>query len=149
MYIRSPAFENNELLPERHSQEKGNVRPVLEIGDIPSDAKSVAIMLHDPDAPMPGGFVHWTVWNVPPHVQRIGETELPGGAVEGANSSGNVGYMGPNPPLGTHRYIFYVYALDTKLDLPGGSDVDSFQTSIKFHILDTAQLTGTFSAEEL
>ena len=148
MFITSPAFDPLTKIPRRYAQAGGNMRPGLTLGHIPADAKSLAIIVHDPDAPVQGGFTHWTVWNLPPTDQTIGETELPAEAIEGTNSAGTVGYVGPYPPSGTHRYIFYLYALDSMLDLTEGTDTETLAVAVQAHTIATATLTGLFSAED-
>lgn len=116
MKITSPAFAENAKIPKIYAKLGGNQRPPLAIDDVPADAKSLAIICHDPDAPGRDGFYHWTVWNVPGKTAEISSESLPAGAVEGITSWGRPGWGGPQPPFGTHRYQFYVYALDTTLD---------------------------------
>lgn len=113
MKITSPAFAENTKIPKIYSKLGGNQRPPLKIDGVPADAKSLAVVCHDPDAPGRDGFYHWTVWNVPTETTEITSKSLPAGAVEGMTSWG-----GPQSPFGTHRYQFYVYVLDTTLDLP-------------------------------
>ena len=115
MKISSPAFAENAKIPKIYSKLGGNQRPPLEIGDVPAETKSLVIICHDPDAPGRDGFYHWTVWNLPPETTEIAADTLPNGAVEGITSWGRSGYGGPQPPFGTHRYQFFVYALNTVL----------------------------------
>lgn len=116
MKITSPAFAENTKIPKIYSNLGGNQRPPLEISDVPANTKSLVIICHDPDAPRRDGFYHWTVWNLPSKTTEITGESLPADAVEGITSWGLPGWGGPQPPFGTHRYQFYVYALDATLD---------------------------------
>ena len=139
MKISSPAFAENAKIPKIYSKLGGNQRPPLEISDVPANTKSLVIICHDPDAPGRDGFYHWIVWNVPSKTTEITGESLPAGAVEGITSWG-----GPQPPFGTHRYQFYVYALDTTLDLPSDTKPKELIAAITPHIIDQAVLTGKF-----
>ena len=118
MNISSLDFADGAKIPKAYTRLGGNRRPTLRIAGVPANAKSLAVICHDPDAPGRDGFYHWTVWNLPPETTEITGNTLPNGAVEGITSWGRPGWDGPQPPFGTHRYQFYVYALDTTLDLP-------------------------------
>ena len=148
MKLTSTAFADGEKMPTEFAKLGANRIPPLEIAGVPSGTKSLAIIVHDPDAPLPGGFYHWTLWNIPPETTSIGTDNLPAGAVEGKTSWGKSGYNGPQPPFGNHRYIFYLYALDTAIDLPAGSKVKELKAAIKDHIIETASLTGMFAAKD-
>ena len=144
MKITSSAFAENTKIPKIYAKLGGNQRPPLEISDVPSDAKSLVIVCHDPDAPGRDGFYHWTVWNVPAKTTEITGESLPTGAVEGVTSWG-----GPQPPFGTHRYQFYVYALNTVLDLPGNTKPKELIATMKPHIVEQAVLTGKFGVLDI
>ena len=116
---------------------------------MPANAKSLAIICHDPDAPGRDGFYHWTVWNLSPETTEIAADTLPNGAVEGITSWGRPGWGGPQPPFGTHRYQFYVYALDTTLDLPSDTKPKGLIAALTSHIIDQAVLTGTFGVLDI
>ena len=146
MKISSPAFAENAKIPKIYSKLGGNQRPPLEISDVPAEAKSLVIICHDPDAPGRDGFYHWTVWNLPPETTEIAADTLPNGAVEGITSWGRSGYGGPQPPFGTHRYQFFVYALNTMLDIPAATKPQALSATMQLHIVDQAVLTGMFSA---
>ena len=144
MKISSPAFAENAIIPKIYAKLGGNQRPPLEISDVPADTKSLAIVCHDPDAPGRDGFYHWTVWNLPSKTTEITGESLPAGAVEGVTSWGR-----PQPPFGTHRYQFYVYALDTTLDLPSGTKPKELIAALTPHIIDQAVLTGKFGVLDI
>ena len=148
MKLTSTAFADGEKMPKEFAKLGANRIPPLEIAGVPSGTKSMAIIVHDPDAPLPGGFYHWTLWNIPPQTTSIGEGNVPQDAVEGKTSWGTSGYNGPQPPFGTHRYIFYLYALDTVLNLPAGSKVKALKAAIEGHVIETVSLTGMFSARD-
>jgi Raf-like protein len=149
MNITSPAFTENAKLPKIYAKLGGNQRPPLEIGDVPANAKSLAIICHDPDAPGRDGFYHWTVWNLPAKTTEITSGSLPVDAVEGITSWGRPGWNGPQPPFGTHRYQFYVYALNTVLDLPGNTKPKELIATMKPHIVEQAVLTGKFGVLDI
>ena len=148
MKLTCSAFADGEKIPTEFAKLGANRIPPLEIAGVPSEAKSLAIIVHDPDAPLPGGFYHWTPWNIPPETTSIGADNVPAGAVEGKTSWGTSGYNGPQPPFGNHRYIFYLYALDTVNDLPADSKVKELKAAIKDHIIETASLTGMFAGKD-
>jgi Raf kinase inhibitor-like YbhB/YbcL family protein len=138
--VRSVAFSNGGHIPPKYTCEGENVNPPLEISGIPGKAKSLALLVEDPDAPS-GLFEHWLVWNIPPN-EAISEDTLPG--ISGKNSFGNTGYGGPCPPSGSHRYFFKVYALDSDLEIPAGSDKQTLQKAMKDHILASGELMGHY-----
>lgn len=148
MKLSCSAFADGEKIPVKFAKLGENRIPPLEIAGVPNEAKSLAIIVHDPDAPMPGGFYHWTLWNIPPETTSIGTDNLPAGAVEGKTSWGTNGYNGPQPPFGTHRYIFYLYALNTDLNLPADNNVKELKAAMKEHVLEITSLTGKFAAKD-
>jgi Raf kinase inhibitor-like YbhB/YbcL family protein len=123
----SPAFDDGGRIPDRCGYEAENVNPPLEIDGVPDGAASLALVMDDPDAVEPAGRVwdHWIVRNVPPETTTIREGRPPSEAAEGTNDYDEVGYGGPNPPDREHRYRFKLFALDTTLDLPADTDVES------------------------
>lgn len=144
MKISSKAFNNNGHIPPKYTCQGENINPPLTIEQIPSNAKSLVLVLDDPDAPN-GSFIHWLLWNIP--IERkidIQENSVPSGAEVGKNSLGTIGYTGPCPPSGTHHYIFQVYAVDILLEIKEKTK-DEVLDKIQSHILDKAVLTGTFS----
>jgi len=140
--ISSTSFANNSTIPAKYSCEGEEVSPPLLISDIPSGTKSLAIILHDPDAPRAGGFTHWVVWNIEPADNKIPENFK--GAEQGLNGTEQPGYKGMCPPSGTHHYHFRVYALDTKLDLDKKTDKAGLESSMKGHILAEGDLVGLY-----
>lgn len=144
MKIASLAFQNNENMPPKYSCDGENISPPLEISDIPARAKSLALVLHDPDAPLSGGFTHWVVWNINPSTKEIPEGSPPQNSVEGLNSSGRAGYTGPCPPSGVHHYEFRLYALDEKLNLDTSVNKDGVEKAMEGHILEQSLLVGLY-----
>jgi Raf kinase inhibitor-like YbhB/YbcL family protein len=140
--ISSTSFANNGSIPAKYSCEGEEVSPPLLITGIPSGTKSLAIILHDPDAPRAGGFTHWVVWNIEPGNNKIPENFK--GAEQGLNGAEQPGYKGMCPPSGTHHYHFMVYALDTKLDLDKKTNKAGLETSMKGHILAEGDLVGLY-----
>lgn len=147
MLLTSPSFEHNASIPRKFSCEGGDINPELQIQNVPAEAKSLALIMHDPDAPVPDGFTHWVAWNIKPTATMIKEESVPSGAVEGLNGAGKVGYMGPCPPPGhgIHHYQFRLYALDAPLQLPETTKAAELEVEIKKHLLETAELVGLYS----
>lgn len=144
MKISSPAFENNGEIPSKYTCDGENINPPLEFGNVPENTQILVLIVDDPDAPM-GIWVHWTLWNIEPETEKIPENTVPAGAVEGITSFGKVGYGGPCPPSGTHRYFFKIYALDKKLDLSPQADKSKLGEVINNHILAKSELIGLYS----
>ena len=140
MKLKSPAFENNQLIPGRFTCEGDDINPALIIDGIPEGTKSLALIVDDPDAPI-GTWVHWVVFDIPV-ISKIEENSIPGKA--GANSAGKRNYHGPCPPSGTHRYIFKIYALDKELGLKEGAGKTAVEKAMEGHILDKAELVGLY-----
>jgi Raf kinase inhibitor-like YbhB/YbcL family protein len=139
--VSSPAFAPGELIPATYTCEGKNISPPLTIKNIPSDAKSLALVIEDPDATS-GLFVHWIVWNIQPK-EIIPENSVPG--IEGKNGYSRAKYFGPCPPSGTHRYFFRVFALDTILSIPAGSEYDRLKKAMQKHILAKGEVIGLYS----
>lgn len=139
--VKSSAFNHNGFIPPLYSCEGENINPPLSIENIPKKAVSLAIIVHDPDAPMEGGFTHWVLWNIDPTDKIIKKY---GGGSKGVNSTGQKGYVGMCPPSGTHHYYFIVYALDTKLNLHGDINKNSLEKAMDEHILAKGQLIGLY-----
>ena len=138
--ISSPAFAHEQHIPRNYTCEGAGVNPPLEINDLPDNARSLALIMEDPDAPT-RVFDHWIVWNIPP-TDRILENSHPG--VEGLNSRGKIGYTGPCPPSGTHRYFFKVFALDTLLGNDKGGDKNKLIHDMQNHVLAYGELIGLY-----
>ena len=139
--ITSSDFKNDDMIPAKFTCEGDNTSPALHISGIPSGAKTVALILHDPDAPMKGGFTHWVMWNLPADGNITANYT---GAMQGLNGMGKSGYKGMCPPTGTHHYHFMVYALDTKLELDKATDKAALEKAMEGHILATGDLVGLY-----
>lgn len=146
MKISTHAFSERRAIPERFTADGKNVNPPLVISGVPKEAKSLVLVVDDPDAPM-GTWNHWLVWNIKPDTTMIAEDSVPRGAVAGNNDAGTAKYVGPSPPSGTHRYYFRLYALDIKLDLPAGSSRTELDDAMHTHILARAELLGRYGRE--
>jgi len=144
MRIESPAFAQNALIPKTYACDGDDVSPPLAVSGVPASAKTLALIVDDPDAPF-GTWVHWTAWNIPVDTSVIAEGSVPRGAVEGSTSAGKPGYGGPCPPSGTHRYFFKLYALDTALSLPSSADAKALEAAMEGHVLDKAGLVGRYA----
>ena len=142
--LTSPAFSYGSQIPSRYTCDGENINPHLIIHGVPAKAKSLALLVEDPDAPA-GNWIHWVMWNIPPETKEIREHTVPMGAEEGYNTGRESGYDGPCPPSGTHRYFFRLFSLDTKLKLAATTDKDMLETAMATHILATAELMGTYS----
>jgi Raf kinase inhibitor-like YbhB/YbcL family protein len=146
MILTSPSFENDAAIPRKFTCDGGGINPEFQIQNVPENAKSLALIVHDPDAPLEGGFFHWVVWNIGPRTTVIKEESAPPGAVEGSNDARNVGYTPPCPPPGhgTHHYHFKLYAVDAMFDLPTGTMATDLLATMKGHILTETELVGTY-----
>ena len=138
--VKSPAFENNKLIPSKYTCDGEEVSPPLTVEGIPKKTKSLSLIMEDPDAPA-GLFIHWLVWNIPP-TDKIQENSIPG--TEGLNTNKKNSYHGPCPPGGTHRYYFKVYALDTLLKLGAFSEKEVLENAMQNHILAHGELIGLY-----
>jgi Raf kinase inhibitor-like YbhB/YbcL family protein len=139
--ITSPDFKANEPIPSEFTCEGENSSPALRVDGIPAGTKSLALIVHDPDAPIKGGVTHWVAWNISPTaIITRGSKD----GVQGQNTAHKAGYMGPCPPTGTHHYHFYVFALDTQLKLDESSGEEALQSAMKSHILAKGELIGLY-----
>ena len=146
MKIESPSFQNNQPIPKKYACDGEDVNPALVFAHVPLEAKSLVLIMDDPDAPR-GTWVHWTLWNIPALTKEIPENSVPNGAVQGITDFGRPGYGGPCPPLGTHHYFFKLYALDTILMISPSAKAGDLQEAVAGHILDQAELVGLYSRE--
>ncbi len=157
MKITSSAFTHEQKIPSKYTCDGENINPSLQFSEVPQQAKSLALIMDDPDAPMET-WVHWTIFNMEPLTLGIEEGTKPKSGVEGVTSFGKPGYGGPCPPpaspeqlqrgeSGTHRYFFKLYVLDTKLDLPATADKKQIEEKMQGHILDKAELIGLYSKQ--
>ena len=143
MKLSSTAFENEKLIPSEHTCDGEDLSPPLTITEAPKNAKSLALIMDDPDAPM-STFTHWVVWNISLEKSQFVKGEqlqFP----EGKTDFGSTGYGGPCPPSGTHRYFFKLYALDSTLDLKSGSTKNDLEKAMTGHIIEQATLIGKYS----
>jgi Raf kinase inhibitor-like YbhB/YbcL family protein len=143
MQIKSSAFMENTEIPEKYSCDGENINPPLDISGVPEAAKSLVLIMDDPDAPN-GTWVHWVKWNIDPGTIHIGDGVEPGG-VSGNGSGGQNLYQGPCPPEGTHHYRFKVYALNTELGLEEGSYKEEIENEMRGHIIGQAELVGLYT----
>jgi hypothetical protein len=141
--IASPAFKHTSGIPAKYTCDGEDMNPALVIENIPAGAKSLALIVDDPDAPR-GMWVHWVVWNIRTDTKDIKENSVPAGAVQGMNDFRKLDYGGPCPPSGTHRYFFKLYALDVVLDLKSGSKKAGLEHAMKGHLLAQAELIGLY-----
>lgn len=144
MLLISPSFEDGGYIPKKFSCEGGNINPELQIENVPENAKSLALILHDPDAPIAHGFTHWVVWNIAPRTALIKQESDPPGSEVGKNGAGKNAYVGPCPPSGTHHYEFHLYALDSMLDLPSSTNKTELESAIQKHLVAETMLTGLY-----
>lgn len=142
MYLDSPAFEDHQSIPRKYTCDGEDVSPPLTFQELPPGARSLVLIVDDPDAPS-GTFDHWIVWNLPPDTATLHEgARVPR---QGKNHFGEQRYRGPCPPPGKpHRYFFKLYALDTLINLPAGSSKQSVEEAMEGHILGKAELVGTY-----
>lgn len=146
MIITSPSFADGDMIPRKFTCEGGDINPELQIQNVPEGTETLALVVHDPDAPMAGGFTHWVVWNIDPGTVLIKEESIPPGSVEGKNGAGRTGYMGPCPPPGKpHRYEFRLYALSVRPDLPEGSTMDMLMEVVNGSVISEAVLAGLYA----
>jgi len=143
MTIESTAFKNEEEIPSKYTCDGEAINPPLTIKNVPENAKSLTLIVDDPDAPS-GTWDHWILWNIPKEVMQIAEGSTPMGAVVGKNSSGENSYGPPCPPSGAHRYYFRLYALDTPLNLSSNSNSDDLRGAMEGHVLAEAELMGRY-----
>ncbi|MDH3398404.1 MAG: YbhB/YbcL family Raf kinase inhibitor-like protein [Acidimicrobiia bacterium] len=148
MQITSPAFTHNGPIPDSFTCRGDDINPPLEITGVPNDAISLVLIVDDPDAPDPAApkvvWEHWVMWNIAPTTTTIEPGTVPTGAVQGTNSWGRTDYGGPCPPIGTHRYFFKLYALDTTLALTTASIKADVESAMQGHILAAAELVGLY-----
>lgn len=151
--VVSPAFKHMQPIPSDYTCDGADISPPLSWRNVPAAAKSVAIIVDDPDAPS-GTWVHWVVYDLRPGRDSL-ERDIPkkdtiaGNGTQGTNDFKRIGYNGPCPPGGTHRYFFKVYALDTVLNLPAGKTKQEVEKAMKGHILAKGELVGTYTKKKV
>jgi Raf kinase inhibitor-like YbhB/YbcL family protein len=141
--LESCAFEHARAIPRRYSCDGEDVSPPLRWANVPDEARSLALLVDDPDAPS-GVFTHWVAWGLDPAARELREGEA--APREGRNDFGGVGYRGPCPPRGhgPHRYVFRLYALARELELAAGAARADLVRATKGYLLATAELVGTY-----
>jgi Raf kinase inhibitor-like YbhB/YbcL family protein len=142
--ISSPAFQHNGRIPAKYTCDGADINPPLVIVNSSPGAKSLALIVDDPDAPR-GTWVHWVVWNIGPDIKEITEHTVPSGASVGMNDFRKRSYGGPCPPSGIHRYFFKLYALDITLVLASSTTKADLERAMKGHILGQAELIGLYA----
>ena len=152
MKISATAFTNGGWIPVGNTQEGKDLSPELNFSEIPEQAVSLVLVCYDPDAPDPAApqriFTHWVVYNIDPKVTNLPEgvkiKELSPGACEGLNDRGSIGYIGPKPPIGTHRYYFTLYAIDRWLSFPVPPDRKQMYETINGKVIASAETMGVY-----
>jgi Raf kinase inhibitor-like YbhB/YbcL family protein len=150
--LTSPAFKPGGEIPVKHTCEGADTSPPLEWSGVPARAKSLALIVDDPDAPDPKApkmtYVHWVLYNIPRATTRLAEGAAKGGLApgtrEGKNDWKRTGYGGPCPPIGRHRYFFKLYALDTELPDLGAPTKQQLEKAFEGHVIEKAELIGTY-----
>ena len=145
----STAFREGDYIPKKYTCDSENVSPPLGWSGIPSETKSIALICDDPDAPI-GTWVHWVIFNIPSSVSNLNEKILQNkiledGTTQGNNDFNKIGYGGPCPPSGTHRYFFKIYALDKRIELTAGATKSELLHEMNGHILAEGKLMGKYS----
>ena len=150
--LTSPSFADGAPIPVRHTCEGGDVSPPLAWSGVPAGTQSLVLIVDDPDAPDPAAprttWVHWVLYNLPPQATGLPEDArhgaLPAGTVEGLNDWKRTGYGGPCPPVGRHRYVHKLYALDRTLFSLGSATKAELERAMEGHVLAQGQLIGTY-----
>jgi Raf kinase inhibitor-like YbhB/YbcL family protein len=146
--VTSPAFEEGGLIPPKYTCDGVDISPPLQWEAVPEGTKSIALISDDPDAPV-GTWVHWVLFDLPAETKELAENiptdrTLPNGAKQGTNDFRKIGYGGPCPPGGTHRYFFKIYALDTRIELSAGATKRELLKAMEGHVLGQGQLMGKY-----
>jgi len=146
--IKSSAFNEGDMIPKKYTCDGANISPPLAWDSVPMNTKSLALISDDPDAPV-GTWVHWVIYNIPPTIKELPENIPPhntieNGAQQGTNDFRLIGYGGPCPPRGTHRYYFKLYALDKVLDSEPGLTKAHLLKAMEGHIVAQGQLMGRY-----
>lgn len=136
-------FSNNEYIPSKYTCDGEDAAPELTIEEVPEGTQTLVLIVDDPDAPL-GTWVHWVLFNIPPSTQKIDYYNLPEGSKMGMNDFGKVGWGGPCPPSGVHRYFFKLYAVDKTIDLLPGAKKSQVEKEIKDHVIEKAELIGLY-----
>ncbi len=143
MQIKSSAFREGESIPVKYTCEGPNISPPLEFSDIPSGAKSLVLLVEDPDA-QAKPWVHWLVFNIAPDLKSFEENSIPTKAQQGLCNGNTLGYEGPCPPEHEHSYLFKLYALDKMLAADSVPDRKKVLLEMEGHVVDQAVLIGKY-----
>ncbi len=143
--IVSPAFNSLEPIPKRYTSDGENISPPLEWSGLPPGTQELALICHDPDAPIVRGFTHWVMYGIEPAISQLVEA-VDSKFIEGKNSAEKLGYIGPVPPVGhgLHHYYFWLYALNKKLDLKAGLNREQLLDAIAACVIEQARLVGSY-----
>lgn len=147
--LTSEVFANGQPIPAAYTCDGDNISPPLQWSNVPANTHSLALVVEDPDAPS-GTFTHWLAYNIPPQAQGLAgalpqQEVLPDGTRQGRNDFGDIGYGGPCPPSGTHRYLFKLFALDSVLSLPAGASKHDLLQAVQSHTVAQTQLMGIYT----
>jgi Raf kinase inhibitor-like YbhB/YbcL family protein len=146
MQLKSSAFENGKRIPKKYSCEGEDISPPLEISGVPENAKSLVLIVEDPDVPerirRDRLYVHWVLYDIDPATKKIDEGKKVG--TLGKTTGGKLNYQGPCPPDREHRYFFKLFALDTKLNFPGGKTREEILKAMEGHIVAQTELLGLY-----
>jgi hypothetical protein len=142
--ITSPSLQAGGDIPAKFTCDGTNVSPEFHMTRVPNEAKSLVLIVDDPDAPR-GLLTHWIVWNIDSKTTRVAENGAPTAGVQGTNDFGKRSYGGPCPPQGTHRYSFKIFALDTKLELKPSARRAELDAAMRGHVLAQGELMGRYS----
>jgi Raf kinase inhibitor-like YbhB/YbcL family protein len=146
MKITSSAFENRQQIPSKHTCNGDNINPHLEFSEVPREAKSLILIVDDPDAPK-GTWTHWVVYNISPELREVKENSIPDDGEEGITSFGKTGYGGPCPPSGVHRYFFKLYALNKTLPPEEVYNKEAILKNMEGAIIAQSELVGLYSQQ--
>jgi Raf kinase inhibitor-like protein, YbhB/YbcL family len=149
IFVESMSFKHGQSIPSQYTCDGQDVSPPLAWKNVPEKTISMVLICDDPDAPV-GTWVHWVCYDIPAAVTSLPEgvpkaDTLPAGGKQGITDFRSIGYGGPCPPSGTHRYFFKIYALDSMLDLPAGKSKKDIERAMKGHIIGKGELMGTYS----
>ena len=143
MKITSSAFDQNKSIPSVYTCDGENTNPALTFSDVPENAKSLVLIMDDPDAPS-GTFVHWVVYNIDPKTKKVDQNSVPKDGIQALTSGRDQKYLGPCPPSGQHRYFFKLYALDTLLSISETADKKAILSKMENHVIVSAELVGLY-----
>jgi hypothetical protein len=151
MLVIESVFSNGERIPKKYTCDDQDISPPIVVKGISKDAKTIAIIVDDPDAPM-GVFTHWLIWNIPAAetifipegISKTAELSEPFRAIQGKNDFNEIGYDGPCPPSGEHTYRFKIYVLDAEIDLEAGKTKGELLKAMEGHVIQYGELRGVY-----